>query len=575
MALTDAQSFNGNGKNKQFQILGAIPSESHLRVWINDVILSSDKWDLLGNIVLLDEAPLEGEKIDFIVSTTGTDLPASPSDVGIVALNIDDIISVADSMDTIISSLDNEVNINAVVANESNINAVASNEFNINSVVANESNINSLVANEVNINAVVANELNINTVANNELNINNVSDNMDVVLRVDLDAVDIGTVSENVSIVEIVANDLGSNFSHQDDYGSITSPIESAVVGTSHIINVSNNIDTINVLDFNMVNINAVGNDIASVNTNSTNINSIIDVSTNMASVVSAVDNANEAEKSKWISEASKMTSDSYATEPEDVFVKEYTSNDDGTFTVTNTSEYSALHWAIKTADLVSEGVIDDDNASAIKTYSSNKVQALHDAQANTIANLATANAEIVNATTPAVASIPKYPLVSILDFNTLQQSTLTSIFEINDVNNVMTFKENANYSFLSTIQIKSNVNASRLVKFLLVNNDDDTIVKEIDSTLTIASGTVSSIPMSVLLTVDAAPLNIRVEISCSDTGFELRSFSSIISSGTGFGSESIDNIDDALGGIVSVGSKLTDIVITTNNDFNLDLGGL
>lgn len=51
-----------------------------------------------------------------------------------------------------------------------------------------------------------------------------------------------------------------------------------------------------------------------------------------------------------WISQAHQKTSDSYATEAEDVFVKTYTSDGDGTFTATDTTEYSALHWAAKAA---------------------------------------------------------------------------------------------------------------------------------------------------------------------------------------------------------------------------------
>ena len=52
-----------------------------------------------------------------------------------------------------------------------------------------------------------------------------------------------------------------------------------------------------------------------------------------------------------WESEANSLTSASYATQVEDTFVDEYASNGDGTFTTTPTTEYSALHWAIKAAD--------------------------------------------------------------------------------------------------------------------------------------------------------------------------------------------------------------------------------
>lgn len=49
-----------------------------------------------------------------------------------------------------------------------------------------------------------------------------------------------------------------------------------------------------------------------------------------------------------WEAEAEQLTANSYAVEPEDVFVKVYTSNGDGTFTATPTTDYSALHHQTK-----------------------------------------------------------------------------------------------------------------------------------------------------------------------------------------------------------------------------------
>lgn len=57
---------------------------------------------------------------------------------------------------------------------------------------------------------------------------------------------------------------------------------------------------------------------------------------------------ATNAQLEAWNAEAEKLTADSYATEPENVFVKVYTSNGDGTFNSVNTTEYSSLHYATK-----------------------------------------------------------------------------------------------------------------------------------------------------------------------------------------------------------------------------------
>ena len=52
----------------------------------------------------------------------------------------------------------------------------------------------------------------------------------------------------------------------------------------------------------------------------------------------------------EWEAEAERLTADSYATEAEDTFVNLVTSDGDGTFTYTPTTDYSALHRAAKAA---------------------------------------------------------------------------------------------------------------------------------------------------------------------------------------------------------------------------------
>lgn len=77
----------------------------------------------------------------------------------------------------------------------------------------------------------------------------------------------------------------------------------------------------------------------------------------NMAEILLADDNASaaavsatQAQLHEWEAEAERLTADSYATEAEDTFVNLVTSDGDGTFTYTPTTEYSALHWAAKAA---------------------------------------------------------------------------------------------------------------------------------------------------------------------------------------------------------------------------------
>jgi len=78
----------------------------------------------------------------------------------------------------------------------------------------------------------------------------------------------------------------------------------------------------------------------------------ITNAATAAASGVTATTAASDTMLYKWEAEAAKLTADSYATEAVDVFVNVVTSNGDGTFTATPTTEYSSLHYSTKAAEL-------------------------------------------------------------------------------------------------------------------------------------------------------------------------------------------------------------------------------
>ena len=69
-----------------------------------------------------------------------------------------------------------------------------------------------------------------------------------------------------------------------------------------------------------------------------------------LVNILAASGYASDAQLKAWIAEAEKLTADSYATEAEDTFVNIVTSDGDGTFTYTPSTDYSALHWAAKSA---------------------------------------------------------------------------------------------------------------------------------------------------------------------------------------------------------------------------------
>ena len=190
----------------------------------------------------------------------------------------------------------------------------------------------------------------------------------------------------------------------------------------------------------------------------------------------------------------------------------------------------------------------------------SDKMYELHDAQAAIIAGLATSQGAIENAVTPVFASIPKDPLTGVLDFVVTTPSTNDNIFELDATNNVFKFKQAASYTFLSDITIKSNVSAARLLTFRLINNTTNAVLGTVVKNLIIASGNTESYTMSTLLVADTAPVDVRVEVTCSDTGYEFRAFSSVVTSSAGYGSENVDSINSALGGLLG-GTTITQVI--------------
>lgn len=130
------------------------------------------------------------------------------------------------------------------------------------------------------------------------------------------------------------------------------------------------NINKVSAIDSEVVTVAGMDNDVTKVASMEAKVNTVVNLESSITDVTvdplrqaildgktnadKATSEATQSELEAWKSEAERMTADSYATEPEDVFVKLFTSNGDGTFTSSDTSEYSALHWATKANDSVS-----------------------------------------------------------------------------------------------------------------------------------------------------------------------------------------------------------------------------
>ena len=205
----------------------------------------------------------------------------------------------------------------------------------------------------------------------------------------------------------------------------------------------------------------------------------------------------------------------------------------DNNYTTTEKEKLAGIDESANAYVITSD--IDDVTVGINKVYSSNKTQALHDAQSQAIANLATAQAVIVNDDTTAIGTS-----ASIVSFLTETDTTDNNVFTLDDTANTMRFLHNASYNFNTILNIASSTNSSLLVTFRLLDNSDNTILTTQSVSLTIDNGNIASIPLATLLTVGknlvpTAPLVIRVEVLASGTGFTINSFRSILASSSSY----------------------------------------
>lgn len=146
------------------------------------------------------------------------------------------------------------------------------------------------------------------------------------------------------------------------------------------VANIDTGVTKVANIDLDVTKVANIDSDVSIVSGINTKVTTVAD---NILDVQNAEENAIIAKEEAWKAEAERLTAKSYATEPENDYVKIYTSNNDGTFTVTDTTDYSSYHWEKKASTLVTVGVIDDITSSTGRTYSSNKIDGI----VNTINN--------------------------------------------------------------------------------------------------------------------------------------------------------------------------------------------
>lgn len=187
------------------------------------------------------------------------------------------------------------------------------------------------------------------------------------------------------------------------------------------------NIANIDIVAPDIANVNTVATDIASVNTTATNIANVNTVATNIADVIGA-------KLRVWEAEAERLTADSYATEAEDTFVNIVTSDGDGTFTYTPTTDYSALHYSLKAATF-NPALYEPADTTILKDADIGSTVQAYDAGLQSIAALTTAADKMVYTTasdTYAVTTLTAAGRALIDDTSAAAQRTTLGISATN-----------------------------------------------------------------------------------------------------------------------------------------------
>lgn len=175
---------------------------------------------------------------------------------------------------------------------------------------------------------------------------------------------------------------------------------------------------------------------------------------------------------------------------------------------------------------------IDDITPSSDKTYSSNKTQELHNAQAVAIANLAWASCSFYNNTSVVIPESPVAPVD--LTWTTSSPSSNENIFVL--WTNEISFKKDWKYNFFNIITFYRLSDWSVAdVTFELYDADTSTIIGTFVQHIDMTAWTKISVPMNALITIswatalDPVRMKVRMQSTAVNWTIEMFSFNSIL----------------------------------------------
>ena len=267
--MTTPKIFMLDGVNKVFQSDVPIKGIDYVAVYTSTnglsnsySLVSQSLYEIINDSLVFFTAPT-GSFLRLVVGTNKSELLNSPSNIAIVATNMELLDFVAKNIDVIIDSYN-------VVATAENMDKITLVGTNMNSIVANNTNIVNidLVGTNINnVNLVGGSIDNVNLVGTNILSVNNLSTNMTKLS---------GLYTQLTKLVDI--------------YNNLTDIINvSDAISAINIINSGTNLTKIGIVSNSINNVNLVGGSIDNVNLVASNLDSIINRSKFKVKSISAL----------------------------------------------------------------------------------------------------------------------------------------------------------------------------------------------------------------------------------------------------------------------------------------------
>lgn len=189
--------------------------------------------------------------------------------------------------------------------------------------------------------------------------------------------------------------------------------------------------------------------------------------------------------------------------------------------------------------------IIDDTVPLVDKTYSSSKTQAMHDVQAQAIANISGASASFYSTSSQLIPENTD-PMLD-LQWTNLQMSSNSAIFELG-VNEIV-FKKDGNYNFLNTLTFfRVGSGAMMTVTFEMYDATTNLLITSYMQNIDMLAGTKETVPMNAVLTISGASaaepvvMKVRMKATTATGTLELFAFNSILAA------QSVINLNDDIG---------------------------